>query len=176
MFGGTNSVGDRQEGRGSGTLYLNHIKTLIYRIKRTKFSPAFPGRLGVSPKCVIFGRGFPSAAVWSIPHRGYCSSFLINYFRQNACVRAVTPRALLACRALPVRCPACSPCAAALKLMATGVWATLEFVGAANIVRCSTSHLRALTTQPFPCGANRAMITSHSRQISRPKCRSRPRK
>ena len=25
----------------------------------------------------------PSAAVWSIPHRGYCSSFLINYFRQK---------------------------------------------------------------------------------------------
>ena len=26
----------------------------------------------------------PSAAVWSIPHRGYCSSFLINYFRQKS--------------------------------------------------------------------------------------------
>ena len=36
-----------------------------------------------SPPCVIFGRGFPSAAVWSIPPRGYCSSFLINYFRQK---------------------------------------------------------------------------------------------
>ena len=35
------------------------------------------------PLYVIFGRGSPSAAVWSIPHRGYCSSFLINYFRQN---------------------------------------------------------------------------------------------
>ena len=35
------------------------------------------------PLYVIFGRGSPSAAVWSIPHRGYCSSFLINYFRQK---------------------------------------------------------------------------------------------
>ena len=65
-------------------------------------------------------------------------------------VSAVTPRALpLACRALPCAARACSPCAAALNLMATGVWATLKFVGAANIVRCSTSHLRALTTEPF---------------------------
>ena len=36
------------------------------------------------PLYVIFGRGSPSAAVWSIPHRGYCSSFLINYFRQKS--------------------------------------------------------------------------------------------
>ena len=36
------------------------------------------------PLYVIFGRGSPSAAVWSIPHRGYCSSFLINYFPKRS--------------------------------------------------------------------------------------------
>ena len=33
-------------------------------------------------------------AVWSIPHRGYCSSFLITYFRQKDAREAlVTVRA-----------------------------------------------------------------------------------
>ena len=64
------------------------------------------------------------------------------------CVRGDTPSALVP-PSLPVRCPALLGVPSALNLMATGVWATLKFVGAANIVRCSTSHLRALTTEPF---------------------------
>ena len=34
----------------------------------------------------------PSAAVWSIPHRGYCSSFLINYFRQKLLNKLPLPK------------------------------------------------------------------------------------
>ena len=44
------------------------------------------------PQCVCWGLKKPSAAVWSIPHRGYCSSFLINYFRQK-----------------PFQCSSCTP-------------------------------------------------------------------
>ena len=65
----------------------------------------------------------------------------------SPCVRGDTLSAL-SCRARSRR-PCGWPCAAALKLMTTGVWATLKFVSAAEIVRCSTSHHRALTTEPF---------------------------
>ena len=38
----------------------------------------------------------PSAAVWSIPPRGYCSSFLINYFRQKVVLKICRKRAKIA--------------------------------------------------------------------------------
>ena len=59
---------------------------LKFEFRSKQVSPSSVMRPQNGKKNVIFGRGSPSAAVWSIPHRGYCSSFLINYFRQNACV------------------------------------------------------------------------------------------
>ena len=51
-----------------------------------KFSRFWQNGKKIPPSVLSLVAVFPSAAVWSIPHRGYCSSFLINYFRQNSLI------------------------------------------------------------------------------------------
>ena len=59
------------------------------------------------------------------------------------CVRSLAPRQLLLDEP-----PVLVALELALSMSAGTVWGVLELVNAEHIVRCSTSHLRALTTEP----------------------------